>query len=103
MLGYPFCPAKSLNRGPGLLSIRSRVIKIIELTHILSAGLTPEGTVQSCCVILGFITQSKYLYGALREAYLPKFQVFLLLEPPSIPVGFALRKLPSSLASWTHP
>ena len=81
MLGYPFCPAKSIKGGPGLLSIRSRVIKIIELTHILSAGLTPEGTVQSCCVILGFITQSIIIFGALREAFLPNLQVLLPLEP----------------------
>ena len=65
--------------GPGLLSIRSRVIKIIELTHILSAGLAPEGTVQSCCVILGFITQSKYNIGVFREAFLPNLQVLLPL------------------------
>ena len=38
--------------GPGLS-------KIIEWSSILSAGLKPEGTVQSCCVILGSITQSK--------------------------------------------
>ena len=62
------------------MSIRSRVIKIVELTHILSAGLSPEGTVQSCCVILGFITQSKYNIVALREAFLPNLQVLLPLD-----------------------
>ena len=62
----------------------------------VSARLKPEGTVQSCCVILGSITQSKYLYGALKEAYLPNLQVCFFLEPLHIPVGFALRKLPSS-------
>ena len=75
--------------GPGLS-------KIIEWTIILSARLKPEGTVQSCCVILGSITQSKYNFEALREAYLPTLQVFFLLEPLPIPAGFALRKLPFS-------
>ena len=64
--------------------------------YIVSARLKPEGMVQSCCVILGSITQSKYLYGALKEACLPNLQVCFFLEPPNIPVGLALRKLPSS-------
>ena len=66
------------------------------VTFIFSAGLKPEGTVQSCCVILGSITQSKYYIGALREAYLPNLQVFFLLGPSFIPAGLALRKLPFS-------
>ena len=65
-------------------------------TYILSAGLKPEGTVQSCCVILGSITQSKYNLEALREAYLPTLQVFFLLEPLLIPAGISLRTLPFS-------
>ena len=66
------------------------------VSSIVSAGLTPEGTVQSCCVILGFITQSKYNSGALREAFLPNLQVLLLESHPFIPPGLALRKLPFS-------
>ena len=60
---------------------------------IVSARLKPEGTVHSCCVILGSITQSNYYFGALREAYLPTLQVLLLLEPRHIPAGFSLRTL----------
>ena len=62
-------------------------------TYIVSAGLKPEGTVQSCCVILGFITHSKYYFEALREAYLPNLQVLLFPEPLFIPAGFSHRKL----------
>ena len=96
MLGYPFCPVYSQNRGPGLLSFGPGLSKTVELTHIFSAGLTPEGTVQSCCVILGFITQSKYYTGPRGRLSCPISKFSSFLSHPFIPVGFALRKLPFS-------
>ena len=65
-------------------------------TIIVSARLTPEGTVQSCCVILGSITQSKYFYVVLREAFLPTLQVLFLLDATFYPCRFSCRKLPFS-------
>ena len=103
-LGYPLC--LELNQYKGVLDscpFGPGLSKSLNWHLSFRQDWHQNGTAQSCCVILGFITQSKYLYEALREAYLPKFQVFLLLEPPFIPAGFALRILPSSLASWTHP
>ena len=80
--GFPFLVSHFPNKiGPGLLSIRSRVIENNWMViYLVSARLKPEGTVQSCCVILGFITQSKYFYMGLREAYLPTLQVLFLLD-----------------------
>ena len=71
-------------------------------TFIVSARLTPEGTVQSCCVILGSITQSKYYYGALREAFLPTLQVLFLPEPPLSLQGSPSGSSLLARLSWTH-
>jgi len=103
-LGYPLFAQQNQYKGvldscpfgPGLSKLLNGLLSFRQDWH-------QNGTAQSCCVILGFITQSKYLYGALREAYLPKFQVFLLLEPRFIPAGFALRKLPSSQTKLDTP
>ena len=63
LLGYPLLPCK-IKGGPGLLSTRSRVNKIIEWTpYPISARLTSEGTVQSCCEYFGSITEVYIIKG----------------------------------------
>ena len=94
--GFSLSNPNLLQRVLDFLSTQSRVTNKIEWTSFFSIRLQPEGTVQSYCVILGSITQSKYLYGASREAYLPKIQVFHLLGPSLSLQGFPCRTLSSS-------
>ena len=74
------------------------------VTYLVSARLKPEGTVQSCCVILGSITQSKYMYGGLEGGFLAQSPS----SPPSRATLLSLQGSPSGSSllarlSWTHP
>ena len=54
-----------------------------------SAGLNQSEKVQSCCVILGFITQSKILYWGLERELFTHSPNFLPSWASFIPEGFA--------------
>ena len=82
-------------RGANLRLTRIGVYTLPIFCHSLQK-LGPEGTVQSCCVVLGAITQRNYDFIALREDYRP----FLLVLPFRVvsylylllvlPAGFSL-------------
>ena len=98
MLGFPlFCPAKSLNRGPGLLSIRSRVTKNSWIdTYPFGRTDTRMGRYSLAVLLWGLLPEVNIYTVALREAFLPTLQVFLFLEPLFYPCRFSCRKLPFS-------